>query len=466
MRSVYRMGIAGLCALSLAGCGSLTRTTYERPHLEVPGAWATGWATANSAVGPQESWWSAFKDSALDSLVGQVLAANHDIARSGTSVERARQAVALSRAAALPVLGLSASANTSQRWRGTPYRSRSGTVGATASYGVDLWGTTASTISASEWELKATQEDRDAVVTQVIATTIDLYYQLAFLSQQRGQSELSLKNAGDLLAIANASYKAGMLSAVDRLSAEQSTALQRSNLAAVVVAQSQAEHALSLLLGEPPEKPLPPVLFSHLEGELPTVSAGIPADVLRRRPDVKAAELRLRESLDLADSANLRFWPTLTLTGSVGSSSQALLNVLQNPIGTAAAVVTAPLINWWTREATVGAARASVEETKESFVQTFYGALADVEDALSSREQLRVREIEARTILDTSTAIAARYEFGWRTGMVSMQSLLVAQENERVAQTSLAAARYAQRVNLVALYVALGAGGVEPGSNP
>jgi hypothetical protein len=116
------------------------------------------------------------------------------------------------------------------------------------------------------------------------------------------------------------------------------------------------------------------------------LAVDIPADILARRPDVQAAEMRVREALDRLDSTRTSFYPTLSLTGSAGTTSDALRNLLQNPVGTLAASLGAPFLNVWTMKPTVGIARASYDAAVVAFQKTFYQALTDVGNALAARE--------------------------------------------------------------------------------
>jgi outer membrane protein TolC len=124
------------------------------------------------------------------------------------------------------------------------------------------------------------------------------------------------------------------------------------------------------------------------EGALPAIKAGLPASLLGRRPDLRAAELRLREYLANVDASRASFYPTFTLTGSLGSSSISLEQVLKNPIATLGAGLTLPFLQWNTARLTVAVSQTSYEEAVVNFRQTLYTALSEVENSLAAVRKL------------------------------------------------------------------------------
>ncbi len=219
--------------------------------------------------------------------------------------------------------------------------------------------------------------------------------------------------------------------------------------------QTQAENALAILLGQPPGEVFV-VPSARLTTPLPAVAPGVPASVLARRPDVRSAELRTRATLATVDAKRASFYPNLTLTGSAGTTSDALRNVLQNPIGTIAASVAAPFLNVWTMKAQVGSARTAYDAAAVAFAKTFYQALADVENALAARADYEVETTQWADALDAARQSEQRIGWQYRAGSIPLQNWLDAQQATRNADAELASVRYALLVNQVALYVALG----------
>jgi outer membrane protein TolC len=188
------------------------------------------------------------------------------------------------------------------------------------------------------------------------------------------------------------------------------------------------------------------------------VPAGLPADLLGRRPDLRAAECRLRESLANVDVARTRFYPSFTLTGSVGTSSASLERVLSNPVAALSLELALPFIQWNTMQLQIKVSRTQYEEAVVNFRQQLYTALREVENALSARVQLE-REGEQRTLslLQAQRAEAlARARFV--AGATSVQPWLDEQQRLRDAQGTFALNRLNQLNNQMNLYKALGGG--------
>lgn len=445
-------------ALMLSGCGALTRTVYTTPRLAVPTHWQTdsaAWAKVSA-----DPWWHAFGDTVLDGLVDRMMKGNQQLAGAVASLKGARyQADLVWSYSALPIVEVSGSTSVGRTFRSSqgipPTTSHSNSTYASINYQVDLWGSQASNVDAAGWEAQATEQDRENLVLQLVGSTLSTYWQMAYVSRQLEQNEQSIKYTRKLLAIARTRYLLGAISANDRLSAEQALAQQEADKRTLLDQKESLDNAMSLLLGNPPgERYVVPAAV--LDRSLPVVAAGIPADVLGRRPDLRAAEMRLRELLDQADAARTNFYPTLTLTGYAGSTSATLHDLLVNPVGTLVFALAVPAVNFWQIGPTVGVARSNYESAIANFRQTFYQALQDVENALAARDHDTQRADLLAKSLKLQKQIELRKAYAYEVGAIPLETLLDEQEQSRQLATSLAEARYQQLVNQVKLYQALG----------
>ncbi|HGL6720046.1 TPA: TolC family protein, partial [Burkholderia contaminans] len=190
----------------------------------------------------------------------------------------------------------------------------------------------------------------------------------------------------------------------------------------------------------------------------PEVVAGLPASLLGRRPDLRAAEFRLRESLAQVDATRTSFYPTFTLTGQAGTSSTSLERVLMNPVGTLGLGLALPFIQWNTMQLQIKVSKTQYEEAVVGFRQKLYTALAEVENALSARVQLE-REAEQRAL---SLAQAQRAEqlaaARFAAGATAVQPWLDQQQRLRDAQSADELTRLNRLNNQMTLYRALGGG--------
>lgn len=444
------------CAVAFAGCGALTRTTYVRPALEVPTHWqAENDATQTPVTQRNDTWWLAFDDPTLNALIERAQAGNQDLVSAVLNLRRAREEIDLTRANALPVPALGAGYSSSRSLSGSTFTSHSNAVTASVSYEVDLWGSLASATDAAQWEAHASVQDRRAVTMSVAVSVADAYWQLAWLSEQIEQNAFAVRYAEQSAALADERYRAGAITAIDRLAAEQSLASGRADRVTLLNQQNQASTALALLLGEPPSERFE-VPAARLLHAVPQVAAGVPADILARRPDVQAAEMRVRESLDQVDASRTSFYPTFALTGSAGSASAALRNLLQNPVGSLVASLSAPFLDVWSMKATVGLAQTSYEAAVVGFRKTFYQALSDVENALAARTYYDAQIVQLQIVLNVAQQSEQRYASQYQAGFIPLQTFLDAQQRTRDADAQLAVALYSRLVNQVTLYQALG----------
>lgn len=445
-----------LAVLALAGCGAATRTPFQEPSVSVPKQWRTpmGLAQAQATLG-SNPWWHAFNDVQLNALVETMLRSNVTLESGALNAQRAHKALWVARAGVLPTFGLSADASGSRNFRGSRATTRSQSLGVSISYGIDLWGTMASQIDAARLEAQATEQDWENLVLQQIGATISLYGTMAYLTRQLQQNEQSIEHAQRTLDFATTRYQLGAAPAADRLMAEQSLSQQTASRSALLDQKAQAENAMSLMLGEPLNLLLD-VSADILDRPLVNVAPSIPANLLSRRPDLRAAEMRLRASQAQVDATRTSFYPNLTLTASGGTSSEALRNLLQNPLGSAAAGLSFPLLNQPLMKATVETAQTSHELSVTAFRQAFYQSLQEVDDALAARGHNITRAAELTRSVELALEIERRHEYAYRAGQIALPTLLDAQESRRSAQTSLAAIRYAQWSNQVTLYQALG----------
>lgn len=440
-----------LAATTLAGCAS---SAFVTPKVELPAAYPHGAAAAPDAdlVARQGRWWTGFGDPQLNQLVETVLAHNNDLAAAAILVRRAQLQADLAGTELLPQLSGGADATTSRSDNGS---TRSHSASLSASYEVDLWGRLGAQRDAARWEAQATAQDLEATRLTLIGTTIDLYWQLAFLNQRIATAEQSLAYARRTQTLVQAQYRAGQVSGVEIAEAEQSVRSQESTLADLEQQRVETRAALALLLSAPSwsAENEPQVLPASAP---PPPPEGQPAELLGRRPDLRAAELRLRSALSSVDATRASFYPTLGLTGSIGGSSSALSNLLANPVATLGAGVTLPFLNFNQARLNIRVSEADYELAVVNFRQTLLQAFTDVDNALSARTQLAAQGVS----LDRSLAAARRaeqlYEVRYRAGAVPLRTWLDAQEARRNAEIAQAQNMLERLSNQVAIYEALG----------
>lgn len=452
---------ASMAAVLLAtGCASSFNGPYQPPALNLPAQYANdSLSTASRAAATNrataDNWWKNFGDAELNRLVDAALLRNNDLAAATIRVRRAQLQAGIADNKLAPQFSGSANAGVSRALEPGAPSARSNGVSLGAGYEVDLWNKLGSQRDVARWEAQATAQDREATALALVGTTAQLYWQLGYINQRLASSELSIAYAQKTFDLVQAQYRAGATSGLELAEAQQSLANQ---LAARTTLQQQAVEArtaLALLFDGPPgasvtdPRALP-------DGVLPVVDAGLPAELLGRRPDLRAAELRVRESFTTIDATRASYYPSLNLTASLGSSSAALLSVLQNPVLALGAGINLPFLQRTQMKLDIQVSEAQYEEAVVNFRQTLYTALGDVENALSARQQF-MRQGE---LLEQALAAARKaeqlYEARYRAGAVPLKSWLDAQEQRRSAEISVTENRLNRLLNQVVLYQALG----------
>ena len=445
--------------LALGGCGGLLRTDYERPATSTPAAWThaapDGQSSAEAWLADGGAWWRNFNDPVLNGLVEGALARNNDLAAAAIRVRRAQYQAGLSEDQLFPQFGGDANVTRARNLYGDRAITRANSAELTVSYQVDLWGKLARQRDAAQWEALATEQDRQSAALSLVGTTATLYWQTAFINQRIASSEESIAYARRTQDLVRAQYAAGGASALELAEAEQTVSSQQAAHALLVQQRVEYTNALTILFDGPPDRSManPARLPANA---LPEARAGVPAELLGRRPDLRAAELRLRESLSTVDATRASFYPPVTLTGALGSSSPTLSDVLQNPIATLGAGLTLPFLQWNQMQLNIKISKADYEERVVTFRQSLYQAMADVENALSNRTQLARRAEQLDLSLRSAREAERLYEIRYRAGAVPLKDWLDAQEKRRVAEIASDENMLNRLVNQVTVYQALG----------
>ncbi|QDI18210.1 macrolide efflux RND transporter outer membrane subunit EtsC [Serratia marcescens] len=440
-----------LAVLLTAGCGNALKSDYRAPQVNYPTSWQH--AAENAAPTPFD--WRDFHDPELDRWLQQVMASNNDLAVAVLRVYRARleaERVGISTAPDVNASlnsGINRPLSESSAWNKT-----SGATLST-SYEVDLWGKLARQRDAAEWASQASEQDLQTARLTLLANAATNYWRIGFLNQQIGVSQASIAYAKQTLRLANARYRAGSISALDVVNAEQNVLTQESRLLTLQHERQQALNEQAVLLGVPSgQTTIAPARLPT--AAMPQISTGIPANVLSRRPDLSAKELRLRAALANVDEKRLQYYPAFSLTGSLGTSSSALLEFLRNPTGSLGAGLTLPFLQWRQMGVDIKIARNDYEQQVLEFRQALYKAMGDVNNALSLRAQLLAQEAQLQASLALARKSERLNEVRYRQGAVTITDWLNAQEQRRQAELAVDENRFAQYQNLAKIYLEFG----------
>jgi len=453
-----RLCTAMLLSSTLVGCAAVVKTPYQAPAVQMPTQFQYDKATSQQRQQAlyADQWWTLFGDAQLNQLVDAVLAKNADLAVAGMTLKQARLQAELAENQQKPRVSSTVSTGHQFDLNSGNDSSSGLSLGASLSYEVDLFGKLARQTEAKRWEALATEQDLQATAQSLMGTTAKLYWQLAYYNESRTTAEQSLTTSQKLYDLVKVQYQAGAVSGLDLTQAEQSVQSQKASLSQIQQSLVETRTAIAVLLHMPVQQLNidEPQRLPRLA--LPSIAAGLPADILSRRPDLKAAELRLRESLATKDATTASYYPSISLTGNLGSSSTSLTQLLKNPALTLGASLSLPFLQYNDMKRDIAISQLDYEKAIVQYRQTLYQAFADVENALSARTeisqqvQLQQRNLELAEKVERLTQVRYRY------GAVALKTLLDQQETTRTARLTLVNTKQSQYNAYVTLMQALG----------
>ena len=434
---------------------------YERPEVPVPEGYQA------SAV-PGESfanmpWWEIFDDPELIDLIETALVNNKQLAIAMARIEEARATLGFTRAEQFPILDGQAGAS---RGNTIPGQNVPGSINeqfilaANLSYEVDLWGKLRRSTEAARAELMATVQARNVVTITLISDVASLYLLLLDLDARIEISRRTEATREDSLGIIQARFDKGIVPLIDVNQAEIELGDARAESAQLLRQRGLAENSLSVLLGRNPG----PITRTS-EGvestlDLPEIPAGLPSELLERRPDVRQASQELAAQTARIGVAEALRFPSLALTASGGWASDDLSGFLSsdNKVWGISANLFGPILDAGRNKARVEAEIARTEQLISNYQLTVLTAFQEVEDALieiqTFRDEAEAREAQVKSAQSAAMLSRARYDGG-------VTSYLEVLESERsLFRTELQAsqARREQVVAIVSLYKALGGG--------
>ena len=444
----------------------LTGCTTLGPDFAVPGVsagrtWKQSTALHSSSLPDQ--WWRLFNDAELNRLVEKSIAANNDIAAARARRNTARALVGVDRARLFPKLDLNSNNGISRSsgdnaFPGQDLENQNYRSTFDLAYDLDLWGANRRSIEAAEADASASDSLLAAQRLGIASEVTRQYFTLRGLDAQEAVLIDTITTRQNALSLEQSKTDAGLTDGLSSSRARTEVELAKNDLAVVERQRGSAEHALAVLCGTRPSD------FSISKkssvSKLPNISAGLPAEVIARRPDMRAAEQNLRAANARIGVAEAAFYPKISLTGSAGLESLSASSFLdwENRVLSLGAGLAAPLFDGGTNRSNYDASRSRYEESLAAYRQTMLVALREVEDALVDLKGL----VRSRTALEAALASAAdtrnlsfqRYEKG-------LSSYLEVVDAERgVLSTRLAIAEVdaQQRISLTALARALGGG--------
>jgi multidrug efflux system outer membrane protein len=484
--SVRRTAFAASALWLLHGCTMEPR--YRAPALPVPQQWplpATTAAPGEPVAAPTEptgspgeadaaasvaawdiGWRDFFADERLQQLIAQALANNRDLRVAVLNIQLARAQYRVQRSALLPAIDASGSytkAKLPAVETGLPYSVTESyyQVGVgVSSFELDLFGRVRSLTHAALEQYLSQEQARRSAQLSLIAQVANAYLTLASDRELERLAQDTLKNQEDSFALTQKRHAIGAVSGLDLAQAQTTVESARSDAARYEGNVAQDIDALGLLVGASVDAGLLPQDFGPGTMGVAALPPGLPSTVLLRRPDVLQAEYVLRSANADIGAARAAFFPTISLTGTIGSASPALSGLFKSGTGTwnFAPEVTLPLFHGGQLIGNLAVARTERDIAVAQYEKAIQSGFREVADALALTPTLERERVAQEALVDASRRAYDLSQQRYKAGSDSYLAVLDAQRSFYGAQQGLIATRLAQQNNRVTLYKALGGG--------
>jgi outer membrane protein, multidrug efflux system len=461
MNKLALFAVAILLVL-LAGCA--VGPNYKRPAVNVPPGYRAPeqQAAAGSSLG-NEKWWDVYQDPVLAQLIHTAIAQNYDVRIAATRVLEAQAQVGITRASQLPSANVGASVFSEQNPKVTnlfpAYQVNGGELNLAVIWNLDFWGKYRRQTEAARAQLLASEWGQRAVISSLVANVATAYFQLRALDSELEISKRTLGSRQQSLQLTQVLESHGGASDLDVSQSEQLVYTASETIPDLERQIEQQENLISILLGENPGgvprgRPL-------IEQPAPqNVPAGLPSELLERRPDVGQAEETMVAANAQIGVAKAAFFPSISLTGLGGLESNALNRFISQPSETwnAGVGITQPVFQGGALRSGLKLARAQYQEQLLAYQQTVQDALEQVSNALiasqKNREFREQQELLTRSAQRTDELSEALY----KNGGASYLQVLTSETNYFSAELNLVEAQFNERLAYVQLYQALGGG--------
>ena len=445
--------------------GCLVGPKYQRPAVDVPQEYrapAPQQAAQASSLG-NEQWWQVYQDPVLTQLIHTAIAQNYDVRIAAARVLEAQAQVGITRANQFPSASVGADVFSEQNAKVTklfpPYQVNGGELSLSVIWNLDFWGKYRRQTEAARAQLLATEWGQRAVVSSLVANVATAYFQLRALDSELEISQRTLGSRQQSLQLTHTLESHGGASGLDVSQAEQLVYTASETIPDLERQIEQQENLLSILLGENPQSvPRGRALTEQPAPE--SVPAGLPSELLERRPDVQQAEQIMVAANAQIGVAKAAFFPSVSLTGTGGLESNALNRFISQPseMWIAAAGVTQPVFEGGALRSGLKLARANWQEAVFSYQQTVQNAMEQVSNSLVASQKNREFREQQELLTQAAQKTDHFSEVLYKNGGASYLQVLTSETNYFSAELNLVQAQLNERLALVQLYQSLGGG--------
>jgi len=458
--------ILGLALVVLGGCFAVG-PDYQKPDVPVPAEWSRELRAGLKLGQPDPErlarWWSTLNDSDLTDLIERAVQGNRDLDRARARIREARARRGLAAAELFPWIDGTGSAVTrrSSEQTGTGERTELYALGFDASWEIDVFGGVRRAVEAADADIEARQADYDDVLVSLLGEVAVNYVELRTFQARRQVAENNLQTQAQTLQLTEWRLEAGLVSRLDVEQAKTNLENTRSQLPSLRSGIERAKNRLALLLGVPP---------GNLEGQLTVpkpipvtpleVAVGLPAELLRRRPDVRGAERDLAAQTARIGVATADLYPKFTLPGTIGLEALAAHNLFRSGsrVASIAGTFSWPIFHGGAIRQNIEVQDALQEQALAKYEAVILTALEDVENALVNYAEEQQRRTALTRATEAAQVAAALARNQYASGLSDFQSVLDSERSLLSFQEQLVQSDGQVVSNLISLYKALGGG--------
>ena len=465
MGSMHRVPVACAFAMSLAGC--MVGPDYVKPAVDAPKAFI--YESKDAADTVNTTWWKQFNDPVLDGLIAEALANNQNVKAAAANVEQAAGVLTQTRSSLFPQVGYNGTAGrarttesteTPQLSQGIPNPQSSYQALLSATWEIDLWGRIQRLSESARANLLATDEARRGVILSLVASVAGNYLTLRGLDEQLTISKRTLGTYGESVRLYTLQFQYGQVSQMQVAQAQSQYETAAVQIPLLESQIAQTENAIAVLIGRNPGTI--PRGKSIYDLVLPKVPAGVPSELLERRPDLKQAEDTLIAANAQIGAAKALYFPTISLTGAAGSASSQLNNLFTGParVWSYAGQLAGPIFTFGAVSGQVAQAEGAQQSALYSYRYSIQNAFSDVENSLVANQKLIEQQAAQQKLVDALSSYAKLAKLQFDGGYTSYTTVLQAEQSLFPAELQLASLRASVFSSSVNIYKAMGGGWV------
>lgn len=454
--------LATLISLLVAGC--MVGPDYVRPPVDAPAAWRLSEPEVKDLA--NTAWWEQFGDPVLNDLVATALRENKDLLIATARIDEFAGNYGFVRSGLFPQIGVGYEASRQQNVRtdvvgasaNNVYNSYDIALG--ASWEIDIWGRIRRQTEAARAQLLATEEGRSAVVLSLVGSLAGAYTNLRSLDRQLEIARETAKSRGESYELFKLRFEGGVISLLELSQNKSQYEEALASIPPLEKAIAQQENGLSVLLGRNPGPIARGKAIDQLA--LPAIPAGLPSDLLERRPDIRRAEQNLIAANAQIGAAKAAYFPTISLTGLFGYASPSFSNLFnsQNKVWQYSAPISMPIFTAGAIAGQVQAAEAVQQQALFGYQKAIQEAFREVNDSLVSQDRTREQLLAQRRQVEALQQYASTARLRYDNGYTSYIEVLDAERSLFNVQLQFTQTKQVQLQAMINLYLAMGGGWV------